>query len=726
MLTPPANAAWIGSAHPFDLHETYLCLRSPLEWRIADDGPREGALAELGPAGCETDSVSMNERRAVLFITADSRYKVWLNGQFLGRGPARCWPHAQSVDQWDVTAWLRTGANTLCVHVYQPGYSHFAYVHRGATGLLAWLERDGQVVLTTDTTWRVRRDPSFDSRVHRVSIYGSGVEVRDLALVEAWTEPDFDASGWETPRVVAPPGGYPWTGLRLRELPLLVERETPTALVAHWTSTALCLHLNDPHAALRTAWQAAEPAALPNDQDGWLSAVLGSGQSGYWLYDLGQDFTCQGWLEVERAAGDEQLAVSYVESVVAGQPVISDPDTYCRVRLTDCYRLRPGEQRLEPFALRGGRYLLLHLTSQSGAQVRFRLHVQVADYPLVIRKSVELADPQLRDIAAMCQRTFAACLQDGFVDSVWRESSQWVGDALPQALTMAALSDDVRPLRQVIRMAAEGAYPDGVLPSVLPGEVHAYTVVDYNLIWIELLALYWRLTGDAAFVHEHWAALTRILHRFQQDVAADGLMRSQPGRRLFLDWAPLSRHEPNAVYNLHWLLARQTATALAGEVGLPMEQCVDMRERLRAAFWQDGRWWDDLGRTTYSQLATALALLTGCSEADETDALLDAIVGRSFDLTDDHRPGHMVLASPFMHHYVFQALRRYGRHAEVVEIVRRRWGRWAAAGCPTTWENWQIDFPDGSRCHGFSAHPLYHLVEMTPLLTQRQGEPYEA
>jgi hypothetical protein len=27
-------------------------------------------------------------------------------------------------------------------------------------------------------------------------------------------------------------------------------------------------------------------------------------------------------------------------------------------------------------------------------------------------------------------------------------------------------------LRQVIEMAAQGVYPDGVLPSVLPGEVH--------------------------------------------------------------------------------------------------------------------------------------------------------------------------------------------------------------------------------------------------------------
>jgi hypothetical protein len=63
-----------------------------------------------------------------------------------------------------------------------------------------------------------------------------------------------------------------------------------------------------------------------------------------------------------------------------------------------------------------------------------------------------------------------------------------------------------------------------------------------------------------------------------------------------------------------------------------------------------------------------------------------------------------------MHHYLLQALRQYGRSGNAVEIIRRRWGRWVAAGYPTAWENWNVDFPDGSQCHAFSAHPMYHLA----------------
>ena len=196
---------------------------------------------------------------------------------------------------------------------------------------------------------------------------------------------------------------------------------------------------------------------------------------------------------------------------------------------------------------------------------------------------------------------------------------------------------------------------------------------------------------------------------------ADGLIVSQPGRRLFLDWAPVSRQEPNAIYNLHYLLALQTAARLAQATQRPEDaaawqiEAATLQTVLRAAFWADGHWWDDLPRTTCSQLAAAFALLTETAAPDEADELLDAIAARSLDLDDSHTPGSLVLASPFMHHYLFEALREGGWDVAVIEIIRRRWGRWVKAGYPTTWENWNVDFPDGSQCHAFSAHPRVHL-----------------
>ncbi len=687
----PAGAVWIGSDHPFDLHEAYLCFRKT--WQL-----------EQPP------------RAAEIFITADSRYKLWLNGHFVARGPARSWPQAQAVDRLDVARHLRAGPNVLAVQVYQPGYSHFAYVQRGAAGLLAYLTCEQQPVVMTDPTWRTRRDPSFAAPVPRVSIYGSGVEERDLARDDGWPSPAYDDAGWAQARVVAPVGGYPWPTQQPRSLPLLLEREAPLQLLE--TRHGPAVSDPDAHWSLRRGWSAASRHTSAPDAEGWFTIALTNAEAAYWLLDLGRDYIGQGWAEIEGAGGDEALSISYAEKIRAGQLVLSDPQTYCRMRVTDRFRLRAGQQRAETFALRGGRYVLFQLTGPTPPQVRLRWHATVSEYPLEIARELRATDPLLARIITMCEETFRACLLDGFVDSTWRESSQWVGDALPQALIMAAMSADTRPLRRLIQMAAEGAYPDGVLPSVLPGEAHAYAIVDYNFVWVELLSLYRTLTGDDDFVTEMWPALVKMLERFHQDLNLDGLIMSQPGRRLFLDWAPLARSEPSAVYNLHYLLALQAARRLAAERQATADaarweaRATALRQAARSAFWRDGAWYDDRERSTYSQLAAALAILTEAATPEETSGLLEAVAGRSLDADDAATPGKMVLASPFMHHYIFEALRRGGKPSTVIAIVQRRWGRWVQAGYPTAWENWNVDFPDGSQCHAFSAHPRYHLAEI--------------
>ena len=699
----PSKVFWIGSDHPFDLQEAYLCFRNT--WQVSQ----------------QTTPWS-------LFISADSRYKLWVNGQFVARGPARSWPYAQCLDRHDISAHIRLGQNSLAVQVYQPGYSHFAYVYRGAAGLIAWMVNENDALLLTDCSWRTRRDFSFASLVPRVSIYGTGLEDRNLALDDDWQSLEYDDSGWSHARVVAPPGGYPWTALQLRTLPLMVERTVSMTMLELRSGTLPAAFGADVHEDLRCGWAVAKQIPVKQSEtgvngngigfEGWYIVDLLPGQAAYYLFDLGQDFIAHGWVEIEGAAGAESIVVSYAEKIIDGQLVLSDPRTYCRVRLTDRFRLRLGNQQAQSYSMRGGRYLLFQIVGPSGPNLRVRFHANVAEYPLELEYPLRTSDVVLAKIIRICEDTFRACLLDGFIDGTWRESSQWIGDALPQALVMASMSADTRPLRRVIEMAALGAYSDGILPSVLPGEVHAYTIVDYNFTWIELLNLDWKLNCDADFVDAMWPTLVKMLQRFHLDSRADQLIISQPGRRLFLDWAPLSRSEPSAVYNLHYLLALATAASLArsrnamGEADGFDVRARALRSAIRSAFWQDGVWWDDIDRSTFSQLASALAILAGAAESVEQPALLDALAARSLSVNDLPVPATMVLASPFMHHYVFDALRHGGRSDAVIEIVRRRWGRWAEANCPTTWENWSVDFPDASQCHAFSAHPRYHLAEI--------------
>ncbi len=314
-------------------------------------------------------------------------------------------------------------------------------------------------------------------------------------------------------------------------------------------------------------------------------------------------------------------------------------------------------------------------------------------------------------MAAICARTTRACLQDGFVDGVWREASLWLGDAVAQDWALRALSDDARPLLFALDMAAEGADAEGMLPSVLPGEVPAYAVTDYNFSWVELLAGCATHPGVAeaeAVWRRHWGTLRRMLSAMAAHRGEDGLLRNPPGRRLFLDWSAMDRGEPNLTLNLRHLRALQQAQDMAARMGEAADwgaEAEALALAVRGLRGADG-WRESPGGAEASQLALALLVLTGLA-GEEADAMGDAIVAVSLGAE-----GGPALASPFMHHTLFQALEALGRKGDIRRIIAARWGAWVAEGRVTTPENWSIDFPDGSAAHGFSAHALGWLTHL--------------
>ncbi|MEZ5797888.1 MAG: hypothetical protein R3D63_10665 [Paracoccaceae bacterium] len=533
-MRAPDGTCWIGPAHPFDLAEAYLNYR-----------------ADLSLAAVPQD--------ATIHISADSRYRLWINGEFLARGPERSWPSSMAVDSHPIARHLQPGVNRIAVQVYSPGYSHFSYLHRAATGLIAWISGDDRTLLATTPDWHCNRDASWHPVTQRVSIYGTGVELRDMAADAPW---QTAAPAGAQARIVQPPEGHIWASLRPRATALPVEDTQP--LDTPWQTRlgptpAPC---DDPHEDLRNALATFPETPLPR--------ALAAGQTAIWIFDLGHSQSCIGTVRLTARQGS-RLTVSYAEKLRDGALLLPDPTTYCRMRPTDRFMLREGPQQAECFTPRGARYLVFRLDATGPTDLP-DFAVRLPRSPVTERPLPDLGDPGLNAIAQACRRTTLACLQDGFVDSIWRESSLWLGDAVAQSFALRALTDDPRPHLFALDMAAEGAATDGVLPSVLPGDVPAYVVTDYNFSWVELL---WATQGHPGIpdatphLRRHWATLCRLLSRFEADRGRDGLIRSQPGRRLFLDWSAQGRAEPNLTYNLRHLHALDLAVRMAATLREP-------------------------------------------------------------------------------------------------------------------------------------------------------------
>ena len=183
---------------------------------------------------------------AMLHLFADSRYLLWINGQYVDRGPCRFDPIAPEYDTLDVRPYLKQGTNaiTVLVHHYHDGKSRTNYVSingrivRHAPGLTARLEvhdSDGRAtVLQTDRTWRGTTQTRFlPSPTDRWENTWASIPDRIDARRDAgdWTQSQFDDSAWEKPVSV---NGDLWGALRPRGIPRLRETEVgPITLLEH-------------------------------------------------------------------------------------------------------------------------------------------------------------------------------------------------------------------------------------------------------------------------------------------------------------------------------------------------------------------------------------------------------------------------------------------------------------------------------------------------------------
>jgi hypothetical protein len=68
-----------------------------------------------------------------------------------------------------------------------------------------------------------------------------------------------------------------------------------------------------------------------------------------------------------------------------------------------------------------------------------------------------------------------------------------------------------------------------------------------------------------------------------------------------------------------------------------------------------------------------------------------------------------IVPSPYFMYYIFEALKKMGKHREVIDCIRRWWGSMLDRNLTTTEEVWNATAGKESLCHAWSAHPIIHL-----------------
>ncbi|MGI9392181.1 MAG: alpha-L-rhamnosidase N-terminal domain-containing protein, partial [Parvibaculales bacterium] len=376
----------------------------PLHWRaewVWDKGKKtELALFRKGFV------LSKKPKYAILHITASSQYKLYINGEYIRKGPARSAPHHQSFDNFDIAPLLKRGENVIAVEVhFRPEVVSYQFPARA--GLIAQLHLPG-LRIHSDKSWKVLAAPHWSARSPKMARFHQQVADRvDMGrFPHGWQSIGFDDGAWEGAVPLLRNAGWPsaqknaravsltppWTALIPRSYPYLEERDKRAdGLIAGYEIGEYFLPFPRNHARdvlrlrreiapalgkqLRSYKRGSAPLILPQNGEGklWLLVFdMGRIVNGMPFFDM----------EGERGVQAEVVAMPFmVEDRLSYHMVDSD--------FLDAVTLSGKQDVWQAQYFKPARFLALIVKSGSKATELRHFGVRELAYPFRLRGGME-------------------------------------------------------------------------------------------------------------------------------------------------------------------------------------------------------------------------------------------------------------------------------------------------------------------------------------------------
>lgn len=683
--------------------------------------------------------------RLSLHVSADSRYILWCNGEFVGRGPAKGDVRHQFYETYDVSEHLREGKNVLAAQVVS-----FARVRAGGDGATnsvmtaAWLfaaegdvcDVNGAVVDTVDsnTQWVAIPDHAYQWRARENwgTYLGMSEEFHGSSYPWGWQAIDYDDTDWKPVQEVsetlsdAEVVGYdihvPHV-LTPRTIPMLEETPSRFDGVAHIRSEQpISVDANE---AARNTWRDAFTALIRNDAPVTIPAHTKLGIT-LWCDVLQTGFPK---LTVEGGA-DARITATYAEALTFGENADTErnwrefkgkieprhaPDEGIVVGYWDEFLPGGGTETWIPIHWRTFRYIRMEVVTADEPVTFTALRYTFTAYPYVERAQFRSSDPGLARMWELSWRTARLCAHETYEDCPYYEQLQYAGDTQVQARIGYVVAGDPRLARQAIRhfdWSREASRPP---QSRYPGRNPQF-IPSWALIWVMLVRDYWWHTGDVEEVSERLSGMNSTLEWFARYENNDGLLEALPGWKV-VDWVggwnphgypPGAAGGVSILLNLQYVRALQCTVEVATACGdaYAAERWARHAERILATLRQ--YWWpeqsayrDRPNGDELSELTQAWAIITGLP----TDEQCEHMVRR---LTSKRREGELPFAKATLYgrSYVFRALSKANQYEKAYGLFDH-WRNMMATDL-TTWP--EEPYLARSYCHAWSATPIYELL----------------
>ncbi|HEY3416228.1 MAG TPA: alpha-L-rhamnosidase, partial [Armatimonadota bacterium] len=504
-------------------------------WAFEGNWPASWIDHPRRPQG--TPSVAVFRRRftveepavARLHVSADNRYRLFLDGKPLGSGPERGDPQHWRYESYAVelapgehvlaamTWWLADIAPQAQMSI-RPGFllaAEGAWQDILSTGIAPWeaLLAAGVAYLPTENVWGgwtpepAPAYPMIKECEFYPPVWGTGARIRLDGTGYPWGCESGNGDNWiaaiplALAMSAAPKTQYLLRDWLLSPATLLPQREAP--LPGNGTLRHLAAG-NQPYPVKPIAHLAPEAPAWQAWLDGTGSVTIPAGEIRTAIIDLNEYYCADARLRVSGGAGG-WLRLRWAEALYEEPEGINKGNRneidgkYC-VALGNEF-LPDGETDREFFTLwwEAGRYLELTVVTGDAPVTLQALTLTESRYPLEMEGHFTAADQRLEAIIPIGVRALQMCAHETYMDCPYYEQLMYIGDTRMEVLTTYALTRDDRLPRQAVRSFDHSRLLSGLTRAQYPSKV-VQLIPPFSLWWIGMAHDYWHWRDDSEFV----------------------------------------------------------------------------------------------------------------------------------------------------------------------------------------------------------------------------------
>ena len=489
------------------------------------------------------------------WITADSRYKLTINGQWVQWGPAPCDPRNVDVDPVDLKPFLRKGRNVIGIEVLYFGHGEGTYVGC-SPGLIARFDVTHhdrrREMIKTDPSWMCLIDRAHPPGQYQRWFLRALQEHFDARLHPyGWNQVGFEPNGlWRSAMELSCPSDKPTLCSAYGDYLLGSDANNqPARLIRRQLGS---LHLSE----MSAQFEDAGSVAWKNHPDEWFEnripesfiltrdrKVAGGKTVGEWSLPSGNGDHCRGYyltfsLE-EQAIGWPHFEIDAPEGTVVEMVVREsfgpDKDAWMDTYIFHWARFtcREGWNQFAPFDYESCRWIQLHVHGHTRSVTIRRVGLSRRIYSFAKPAEVASEEPSLQRLLTASVNTIYNSCPDTVIDGAGRERQQYSGDCGHQLHAVRSTFGEYVLPGRYLRSFSEGQTLDGYFLDCWPGYDRMARIMQRQLGLTKWGPL---LDHGVGFVFDNW-------NHYQESGDLEALKEPYPRLLRFAEYLEKLREE---------------------------------------------------------------------------------------------------------------------------------------------------------------------------------------